>query len=136
LNAAVEAGWKRAIRTILVSDGVSLLAAVVLWALTVGSVRGFAFTLGLTTLIDLAVVALFTHPMLQILAQNKFFSSGHKLSGFDATALGGNTYVGRGQFRISEAISGAKRGKVSKEATRRQTIAERKANESASGGQN
>ena len=136
LAAAVEAGWKRAIRTILVSDGISLLAAVVLWALTVGSVRGFAFTLGLTTLIDLAVVALFTHPMLQILAQSKFFSSGHKMSGFDANALGGNTYVGRGQFRVSDAISGAKRGKVSKEASRRQTIAERKANESSNGGQN
>jgi preprotein translocase subunit SecD len=136
LSAAVEAGWKRAIRTILVSDGVSLLAAVVLWALTVGSVRGFAFTLGLTTLIDLAVVALFTHPMLQILAQNKFFSSGHKLSGFDATALGGSSYVGRGQFRVSAAVSESKRGKVSKEASRRQTIAERKANESANGGQN
>ncbi len=136
LSAAVESGWKRAIRTILVSDGVSLLAAVVLWALTVGSVRGFAFTLGLTTLIDLAVVALFTHPMLQILAQTKFFASGNKFSGFDATALGGKSYVGRGQFRVADAIGAAKRGKVSKEASRRQTIAERKANESANGGQN
>jgi len=134
LAAAVEAGWKRAIRTIIVSDGVSMLAAVVLWALTVGSVKGFAFTLGLTTLIDLAVVALFTHPMLQILAQNRFFSSGHKLSGFDANALGGNAYVGRGQFRVSEQVGAAKRGKVSKEANRRQTIAERKASDN--GGQN
>jgi preprotein translocase subunit SecD len=136
LSAAVESGWKRAIRTILVSDGVSLLAAVVLWALTVGSVRGFAFTLGLTTLIDLAVVALFTHPMLQLLAQSKFFASGHKFSGFDASALGATAYVGRGQFRVAAEVSGAKRGKVSKEASRRQTIAERKANESANGGQN
>ncbi|MEY4617863.1 MAG: protein translocase subunit SecD [Actinomycetota bacterium] len=136
LSAAVDSGWKRAIRTILVSDGVSMLAAVVLWALTVGSVKGFAFTLGLTTLIDLAVVALFTHPMLQILAQSKFFSSGHRLSGFDASALGGKTYVGRGQFRVAEQVGAAKRGKVSKEASRRQTIAERKANESANGGQN
>lgn len=134
LNAAVEAGWKRAVRTILVSDGVSLLAAVVLWALTVGSVRGFAFTLGLTTLIDLAVVALFTHPMLQVIAQSKFFSSGHKLSGFDASTLSGTAYVGRGQFRVAQSVSESKRGKVSKEATRRQTIAERKANEN--GGQN
>lgn len=136
LAAAVESGWKRAIRTIIVSDGVSMLAALVLWALTVGSVKGFAFTLGLTTLIDLAVVALFTHPMLQILAQSKFFSSGHKLSGFDATALGGKTYVGRGQFRVAEQVGAAKRGKVSKEASRRQTIAERKANDSSNGGQN
>ena len=93
LSAAVEAGWNRAIRTILVSDGVSMLAAVVLFALTVGSVKGFAFTLGLTTLVDLAVVALFTHPMLQVLAQRKFFSSGNKWSGFDSKALGGHIYV-------------------------------------------
>jgi preprotein translocase subunit SecD len=74
--------------------------------------------------------------MLQILAQTKFFASGNKFSGFDATALGGKSYVGRGQFRVADAIGAAKRGKVSKEASRRQTIAERKANESANGGQN
>ena len=136
LQAAVEAGWKRAIRTILVSDGVSLLAAIVLWWLTVGSVRGFAFTLGLTTLIDLAVVALFTHPMLQIFAQTKFFGSGNKFSGFEVNASGTTTYVGRGQFRIGTNVNDAKRKKTSKEATRRQTIAERKASESNNGGQN
>lgn len=134
LQAAVEAGWKRAIRTILVSDGVSLLAAVVLWWLTVGSVRGFAFTLGLTTLIDLLVVALFTHPMLQLFAQSKFFSSGHKFSGFEVNASGGSTYVGRGQFRIGGNVNDAKRKKTSKEVNRRQTIAERKASEN--GGEN
>ena len=127
LSAAVESGWKRAVRTILVSDGVSLLAAVVLFALTVGSVKGFAFTLGLTTLIDLAVVAIFTHPMLQILAQFKFFSSGNKWSGFDAKALGGQIYKGRGKFEVAETVNDAKRGKASKEAVKRQTIAERKA---------
>ena len=127
LSAAVESGWKRAVRTILVSDGVSLLAAVVLFALTVGSVKGFAFTLGLTTLIDLAVVAIFTHPMLQILAQLKFFSSGNKWSGFDAKALGGQIYKGRGKFEVAETVNDAKRGKASKEAVKRQTIAERKA---------
>ena len=127
LSAAVESGWKRAVRTILVSDGVSLLAAVVLFALTVGSVKGFAFTLGLTTLIDLAVVALFTHPMLQVLAQLRFFSSGNKWSGFDAKALGGQVYKGRGKFAVAETVSEAKRGMASKEAAKRQTIAERKA---------
>ena len=131
LGAAVESGWKRAIRTILVSDGVSLLAAVVLYALTVGNVRGFAFTLGLTTLIDLAVVILFTHPMLELLAKNRFFSSGHPWSGFDAKALGATSYVGRGAFRVSAAVPAGKAAKASKEANKRQTLAERKAAENA-----
>jgi preprotein translocase subunit SecD len=127
LGAAVESGWKRALRTILVSDGVSLLAAVVLYSLTVGNVRGFAFTLGLTTLIDLAVVILFTHPMLELLAKTKFFSSGHPWSGFDSKALGASSYIGRGAFRISSSVPATKAAKASKEATKRQTLAERKA---------
>lgn len=126
LSTAVDAAWSRAIRTILVSDAVSLLAAVVLFSLTVGSVKGFAFTLGLTTLVDLAVVVLFTHPILQVLAQRKFFSSGHKWSGFDSKAIGGAMYLGRGKFSVSDRVSEAKRGKASKEAEKRQTIAERK----------
>jgi preprotein translocase subunit SecD len=131
LGASVESGWKRAIRTILVSDGVSLLAAVVLYALTVGNVRGFAFTLGLTTLIDLAVVILFTHPMLELLAKTKFFSSGHSWSGFDSKALAATSYIGRGAFRVSEVVPAGKAAKASKEASKRQTLAERKAAESA-----
>jgi preprotein translocase subunit SecD len=126
LSTAVDAAWSRAVRTILVSDAVSLLAAVVLFSLTVGSVKGFAFTLGLTTLVDLAVVVLFTHPILQVLAQRKFFSSGHKWSGFDSKAMGGAMYLGRGKFSVSDRVSEAKRGKASKEAEKRQTIAERK----------
>jgi preprotein translocase subunit SecD len=129
LGAAVETGWKRALRTILVSDGVSLLAAVVLYSLTVGNVRGFAFTLGLTTLIDLAVVILFTHPMLELLAKTKFFSSGHPWSGFDSKALGASSYVGRGAFRVSGTVPAGKAAKASKEAAKRQTLAERKAAE-------
>ena len=114
-----------------------MLAAVVLFTLTVGSVKGFAFTLGLTTLVDLAVVALFTHPMLQVLAQRKFFSSGNKWSGFDSKALGGHVYVGRGKFAVADTVSDAQRGKASKEAEKRQTIAERKAaSNQNSGGQN
>ena len=126
LSTAVDAAWSRAVRTILVSDAVSLLAAVVLFSLTVGSVKGFAFTLGLTTLVDLAVVVLFTHPILQVLAQRKFFSSGHKWSGFDSKAMGGAMDLGRGKFSVSDRVSEAKRGKASKEAEKRQTIAERK----------
>ena len=126
LSAAVQSGWKRAWRTILVSDGVSLLAAVTLYVLTVGNVRGFAFTLGLTTIIDLAVVVLFTHPMLEVLATWKFFQSGHKFSGFDLKAASSG-YIGRGQFKVAEGVSDARQKKVARESQRRQTIAERKA---------
>ena len=136
LSTAVDAAWSRAIRTILVSDAVSLLAAVVLFSLTVGSVKGFAFTLGLTTLVDLAVVVLFTHPILQILAQRRFFSSGHKWSGFDSKAIVGAMYLGRGKFSVSDRVSDAKRGKASKEAEKRQTIAERKLAEAKENGAN
>lgn len=129
LGTAVESGWKRAIRTILVSDGISLLAAIVLYSLTVGSVRGFAFTLGLTTLVDVAVVTLFTHPMLQLFSRLAFFSSGHKWSGLDITVMKSAAYAGRGEFRVSENLKAGKAAKASGEAVRRQTIAERKAAE-------
>jgi preprotein translocase subunit SecD len=134
LQVAVEAGWNRAKRTIIVSDAVSLLAAGTLFFLTVGNVKGFAFTLGLTTLIDLAVVWLFTHPMLQLLGQTKYFSSGSKFSGLEIREAATFGYIGRGQFRVSETVSTGKQAKSSKEAQRRQTIAERKA--AASSGSN
>ena len=137
VGAAVEQGWKRAIRTIIVSGSVSLLAAVVLYLLTVGNVRGFAFTLGLTTLVDLGVAMIFTHPILQLLAKVNFFSSGHPWSGFDSKALGANSYIGRGQFRTAKNVPATKAAQASKEAAKRQTIAERKAAEkSASAGEN
>ncbi len=88
LRPAVESGWKRARRTILVSDTVSFLAALLLWYFSISDVKGFAFTLGLTTLIDVLVVFLFTKPMVTILAKTKFFSSGHPLSGLDPARLG------------------------------------------------
>ena len=127
LETAVENGWKRGLRTILASDMVSFTAAVSLFLLTVGNVRGFAFTLGLTTIIDLVVVLLFTYPFLQLLSRTKFFSSGHPWSGFDSKSLAASGYVGRGQFRVSQNLASGKADKVSKEAERRQTIAERKA---------
>ena len=88
LRVAVETGWVRARRTILAADFVSLLAAVVLYLLSVGGVRGFAFTLGLTTVIDIAVVFLFTKPLVALLAKTKFFGGGHRLSGLDPSHLG------------------------------------------------
>ncbi|CAM5576222.1 protein translocase subunit SecD [Streptomyces spiroverticillatus] len=89
LRPAVERAWPRARRTILVSDFVSLLSAVVLYIVTVGKVQGFAFTLGLTTLLDVVVVFLFTKPLMTLLAsKTKFFGNGHKWSGLDPKRLG------------------------------------------------
>ncbi len=88
LRTAVETGWSRARRTILVADFVSIIAAVLLYFFAVGGVRGFAFTLGLTTLVDLIVVFVFTKPMVTILAKMNFFASGHPLSGLSAKSTG------------------------------------------------
>jgi preprotein translocase subunit SecD len=88
LRTAVETGWVRARRTILVADFVSLIAAALLYFFAVGGVRGFAFTLGLTTLVDLVVVFVFTKPLVSILSRAEFFSSGHSLSGFSSKSLG------------------------------------------------
>jgi preprotein translocase subunit SecD len=88
LRAAVERGWVRARRTILVSDTVSFLAALLLYIFAISDVRGFAFTLGLTTLIDIVVVFLFTKPMVTLVAKAKFFGQGHRMSGLDPSRLG------------------------------------------------
>jgi preprotein translocase subunit SecD len=121
LAAAVETGWNRAKRTILVADGVNFLAALVLYALASSSVRGFAFTLGLTTLIDLLVVFLFTHPLLTLLARRPFFRDGHPWSGLDPRRLGvpqSVRYAGRGRFtsptpaRTPEPVSAGSEGGV------------------------
>ena len=104
LSAAVDEGWDRAKRTILVSDAVNLVAAVVLYVLAVGGVQGFAFTLGVTTVVDLVVIFLFTHPMMELLIRTEFFGGGHKLSGLDPEHLGARsaiTYAGRGRVVVS-----------------------------------
>ncbi|WP_314222031.1 protein translocase subunit SecD [Streptomyces zaehneri] len=88
LRPAVERAWPRARRTILVSDFVSFLAAAVLFIVTVGKVQGFAFTLGLTTVLDVVVVFFFTKPLMTLIARRKFFASGHKWSGLDPKSLG------------------------------------------------
>ena len=88
LRTAVETGWVRARRTILVADFVSLIAASLLYFFAVGGVRGFAFTLGLTTLVDLLVVFVFTKPLVSILSRVAFFNSGHSWSGFSSKSLG------------------------------------------------
>lgn len=128
LESAVQSAWRRAFRTILASDAVGLLAAVVLFILAVGNVRGFAFTFGLTTVVDLIIVSLFTAPIVKLLARTRFFSSGHPLSGLDPKALGA-VYRGRAKFRAPVDQDKVAVARSSREAQRRQTIAERKAAE-------
>ena len=99
LRTALEAGWVRARRTIIAADFISLIAAVVLWVLSVGGVRGFAFTLGLTTLIDLFVVFVFTKPLVTLLARTKFFNSGSRWSGLSPDRLGAKTASTQKQAR-------------------------------------
>jgi preprotein translocase subunit SecD len=88
LRVAADAGWIRARRTLLAADFVSLLGAVVLYALSIGSVRGFAFALGLTTVVDVIVAFLFTRPVVAILAATRWFQSGSKWTGVDPERLG------------------------------------------------
>ena len=131
LVSAVENGWKRAKRTVLASKAVNLLAALVLYFVAVGNVRGFAFTLGLTAIADLIVVFMFTHPTLQLLARTKFFGEGHTFSGLDPKRLGAvPLYRGAGRIRTPEdkpvAVVRAKNTKAAAEAERRMTIAERR----------
>ncbi|MBC8091639.1 MAG: protein translocase subunit SecD, partial [Pseudonocardia sp.] len=84
-RSAVPRGWVRARRTILAADAVSFLASVVLYLLAVGQVKGFAFTLGLSTVLDLIVVFLVTHPLVALASSSKVFSS-PRLSGLGAVA--------------------------------------------------
>ena len=110
LRSAVWHGWHRAKRTIYVADGCNLLCAVVLYFLAVGSVRGFAFTLGLTTILDLVVVIMFTYPVMALLVRRKFFGEGHRFSGMSAEMLGHEPrYRGRGRRLADSRPSRASR---------------------------
>ncbi len=129
--SAVEDGWGRAKRTIYISKSINVLAAVVLYIVADSTVKGFAFTLGLTTIIDVYIFIAFTHPVMQLLARTRFFGEGHKLSGMDPNALGA-VFRGRAQYREVTAASEGKAARAQRsrgEAERRQTIAERKREE-------
>lgn len=162
LGGAVDRGWARARRTVLAAKGVNLVSAVVLYYLAVGGVQGFAFTLGLTTIIDVAVVFWFTHPMMEVLSKVPFFRDGHRFSGLSPDRLRstGVRYVGAGRFTMPTApaeeageqvgglqvvpqaaappgervAAGARSGPVTDESGRRLTIAERRAAARAQGG--
>jgi preprotein translocase subunit SecD len=99
MRVAVEAGWLRARNTCLAADAVSFLAAVVLYIFAIGVVRGFAFALGISTLIDVAVFFWFTKPMVTLLARRTFFNSGNRYSGLSRETLGVD--VQRGGTRLA-----------------------------------
>jgi preprotein translocase subunit SecD len=101
LRTAIETGWIRSRQTILIADGVSLLSAVVLFILAIGAVKGFAFTLGLTTLIDIAVVFFFTKPVVTLLGRTKFFGEGRRFSGFEPEHMGTSQMPGLRRTRTA-----------------------------------
>lgn len=88
MRVAVETGWKRARKTRMAANVVSLLSAAVLYLFATGVVKGFGFALGLSTLIDLAILFWFTKPLVSTLARFKFFNGGGELSGLSANTLG------------------------------------------------
>lgn len=111
LRYAVDTGWERARRTLIISDVVNLIAATVLYLLSESGVKAFAFALGLTTIIDLVVVFMFTHPVVSILANTRFFGEGKKWSGMEPERLGAkrSAYLGRGRVREPDVIAPGRR---------------------------
>jgi preprotein translocase subunit SecD len=103
-RSAVPRGWVRARRTILSADAVSFLCSAVLYLLAVGQVKGFAFTLGLSTVLDLIVVFLVTHPLVALAAKSRVFSS-PGLSG-----LGEAARTGAERRRVLAAAAGRSKG--------------------------
>ncbi|MCT1600774.1 protein translocase subunit SecD [Kocuria sp. p3-SID1433] len=105
IPAAIDHGWKRARQTVIASKTVNLIASVVLYFVAVGNVRGFAFTLGLTAVIDLVVVFLFTHPVMVLLSRTRFFAQGRKGSGLDPETLDAvPLYRGAGRTRTPDDL--------------------------------
>jgi preprotein translocase subunit SecD len=74
-RSAVPRAWVRARRTIISANTITILAAVVLYIVSAGVVQGFAFALGLSTILDLVVVFLFRHPIMTLFANTKAFMS-------------------------------------------------------------
>ncbi|HEX5567828.1 MAG TPA: protein translocase subunit SecD [Streptomyces sp.] len=103
VRAAFERAWPSARRTIVVSDVVSIIAAVVLFIVSIGSVQGFAFVLGLTTAVDLVIVFFLTKPMMTILIGRKFFLNGHPWSGLDPKRLGARPPLRRRRTSVAPA---------------------------------
>lgn len=103
LRQACDSGWIRARRTLLAADFVSLLAAVVLYLLSVGSVRGFAFVLGLITVLDVVIAFWFTHPLTVLIGRTEFMQKGSRWTGLDPKRMGG--------ISVADALAGKSRRK-------------------------
>ncbi len=108
IRSAIEIGWGGSRRTILVADAVSLLSAIVLFVLAIGGVKGFAFTLGLTTVIDVLIVFFFTKPLMTLLGRTRFYGEGRRFSGFEADHMGSRRQTPQvGTVRKSTSAKGA-----------------------------
>ncbi|MCW4353251.1 protein translocase subunit SecD [Hoyosella sp. YIM 151337] len=105
-RSAVERGWQRARRTILTGNAVSFLAAAILYILAVGQVKGFAFALGLTTIIDLVVVFMVTYPILALATKSKLLAN-PRFNG-----LGAITQVARERAALAKTPAAAKEAQV------------------------
>lgn len=103
IRSAVEVGWERARGTILISDGVQLLSAVVLFVLSIGAVRGFAFILGLATILDIVVTFLFAKPVMTLLVRTRYFGEGRRWSGLEPQAVGVERLPARGRRPVATA---------------------------------
>jgi preprotein translocase subunit SecD len=101
LRRAADDGWARARRTLLAADFVSFLAAAVLYWLSVGNVRGFAFALGLTTIVDVVVAFWFTRPVVSIMTRSKWMQRGGSFTGVSPERLGVDSLAGKQRPKTS-----------------------------------
>ena len=88
-STSIVTGYRKGLTAIIDANIVTFLVAFILFIIATAGIRGFAFTLGLTTVIDLLVVFLFTKPVVTLLARTRFFSGGSKWSGLSIERLGG-----------------------------------------------
>jgi preprotein translocase subunit SecD len=115
MRSGVPRAWVRARRTILSADAVSFLAAAILYYLAAGAVKGFAFTLGMSTILDLVIVFLFTHPLVALLSRTKTFSS-PRFSGLGAVQQHVSTApAAAGAPSSATARAAARRTRIAKE---------------------
>ena len=116
MRSGVPRAWVRARRTILSADAVSFLAAAILYILAAGAVKGFAFTLGMSTILDLVIVFLFTHPLVYVASRNATFSS-PRLSGLGAVqrVAAAHATAGAAPSSGAAARAAARRTRIGKE---------------------
>jgi preprotein translocase subunit SecD len=107
IRAAVERAWPRARRTILVADLVTFFGGVILYFVAIGRVQNFAFTLALTTVIDVIVVFFFTKPLVSVLVRTEFYGQGHPMSGLNPRQIGAEASAPRWRGRRSGPVPAA-----------------------------